>query len=193
MAERDRAKRTRIKASSMTNTYVYCRIAAREALKRAENERDGALYSCMTAGVFASFTVEAYLNHLGQSRVQDWDAIERKLGPREKLARLREELKLSADESRRPFQTLQKMLRLRDALAHGKTVTEDVDRIVRKQPQDEVHWPEPEWKRLCALDKVKRFVEDAEAIVRNLSAQIGSSRDPFDCLGHVWCDTNEVE
>lgn len=193
MAERKTRKGSRVQASATTNTYVYCHIAARDALKRAETEPTGAFYFCMMAGVFAAFTVEGFLNHLGQARVRDWETLERKLGPREKLLLLRQMLKLSADESRRPFQTLRVMLRLRDALAHGKTETVVSDRVVKGQPCEEDHWPEPEWKKLCNLASAKRMVEDAEAIVIDLNTQSGSSRDPFIGLGHAWSGVSEAE
>jgi hypothetical protein len=192
MSERKPGKGTRVQASATTNTYVYCHIASRDALKRAETEPTGAFYFCMMAGVFAAFTVEGFLNHLGQTRVQEWKTLERKLGPREKLLLLRQLLKLSADESRRSFQTLRTMLRLRDALAHGKTETVVSDRVVKGRPREEDRWPDPEWKKLCNLASAKRMVEDAEAIVRDLNTQSGSSRDPLVGLGHAWSGVSEA-
>lgn len=177
-------KRYRVQASTTTNTYVYCWITAREALRRAQQHEAGSIYSCMTAGVFAAFTVEAFLNHLGQSRVQEWEVLERKLGPREKLLVLQQLLHLSVDHSKRPFQTLRDMLRLRDSLAHGKSETVTTDLVV-EDPQDEsVRSPEPDWKKLCALSSVARMVEDAEAMVRNLSEQSGWEGYPLDITGH---------
>src|ERR1035437_4185958 len=113
---------SRVRASTTTKTYVYCRIAARVALERAKSLAGGSFYFYMMAATFATFSVEAFLNHLGERKVTDWRAIERRLGPKEKLLVLRLLLHLTVDESRRPFQTLRDMLRVRDALAHGKTV-----------------------------------------------------------------------
>lgn len=193
MAERKHGKQQRIKASSTTNTYVYCRVASRDALERAKAEPCGAFYFCMMAGVFAAFTVEGYLNHLGLTRVQDWATLERKLGPREKLLLLRQLLKLSVDESRRPFQTLHTMLQLRDALAHGKTEKVTTDQVVKGQLSPEDHWPDPKWKKLCTLAKAKQMVEDAEAIIRDLNSQTGSSLNPFGLLGSAWSGASETE
>ena len=82
----------RIQASTTTNTYVYCRIAALNALKKAQEQKPGWFYFAMMAGVFAAFTIEGYLNHLGQKQIRDWNELERKLGPREKLLLLRNTL-----------------------------------------------------------------------------------------------------
>ena len=169
----------RIQASTTTNTYVYCRIAALDALKKAQEQQSGWFYFAMMAGVFAAFTVEGYLNHLGQKQVRDWSELERKLGPREKLLLLRNMLHLSVDMARRPFQTLRDMLRLRDSLAHGKTLTVTSDNVVDDQDDEKARYPQPDWKKLCSLSSVERMVEDAEKMVRHLCAQSGSKRDPF--------------
>ena len=172
-------KKYRIQASTTTNTYVYCWIAACDALKKAQEHQQGWFYFAMMAGVFAAFTVEGYLNHLGQKRVHDWNEIERKLGPREKLLLLRNMLHLSVDIARRPFQTLSDMLRLRDALVHGKTLTVTSNNVVGDPDDEKARYPQPDWKKLCNLSSVERMVEDAEKMVRHLCTQSGSKRDPF--------------
>ena len=181
---RPKRARYRVKASRTTNTYVYCHAAARQALAQAEREQAGFFYSCMIAGVFAAFTVEAYLNHLGQERVKGWDILERRLSLRDKLALLCQHLQLSVDHSKPPFQTLTSMLRLRDALAHGKTETVVSDAVVDHRPGDGDRWPDPEWVSLCSVDSARRMVRDSEAMVRDLSTRSGSSGDPFESSGH---------
>ena len=65
------AARFRVQASGTTNTYVYCWLAARKALKQADAKQPGYLYFCMMAAVFAAFAVEAYLNHVGARRIPE--------------------------------------------------------------------------------------------------------------------------
>ena len=113
-------KKFKVQASNTTNTYVYCFIAAKQALVHTEKQ-EGLLYSCMTAGLFSAFTIEAYLNHIGQIKVRSWDAVERKLGPREKLLLLQEMFSFKADLSKPPFQSLHTVLSLRNSIVHGKT------------------------------------------------------------------------
>ena len=172
-------KKYRIQASTTTNTYVYCWIAARNALKIAQERKPGWFYFAMMAGVFSAFTVEGYFNHLGQKRVRDWIELERKLGPREKLLLLRNMLHISVNIARRPFQTLTDILRLRDALAHGKTLTVTSNSVVSDPDDKKAQYPQAGWKKLCSLSSVERMVEDAEKMVRHLSTQSGSQRDPF--------------
>jgi len=85
------------------------------------------------------------------------------------------------------------MLRLRDALAHGKSATLITDVVLKRKPRDADQWPEPEWKQLSSLPSVRRMVEYAEAIVRDLNKQSGSSRDPFASPGHGSADVSPLE
>lgn len=186
-------KKYQIQASTKTNTYVYCMGAAHRALKKAQEQQAGNFYFAMMAGVFAAFTVEGYLNHLGQRRVRAWSEIERKLGPREKLLLLRDMLHLSVDIASRPFQTLRDILRLRDALAHGKTLMTKSDRVVNDPDDKTAHYPPAYWKKLCSLRSVERMVEDAEKMVRHLCAGSGSKRDPFASLGEGSSGVKEIK
>jgi hypothetical protein len=90
-------------------------------LAQAEKPESGAMYDCMMAGVFAAFTVEAFLNHLGRLKVPNWDEIERNKGPQEKLVHLATSQRWQLSLGKRPFQTLRRMIFLRNALAHGKS------------------------------------------------------------------------
>jgi hypothetical protein len=172
-------RKYRVQASTTTYTYVYSWSAAREALSRAEKEPMGSFYFYMMAGVFSAFAIEGFLNHIGQRKVRDWEVFERKLGPREKLLFLQRVLHFPADASQRPFQTLRDMMRLRDALAHGKTETVTSDAVVANPHDEDARYPAPLWRRLCSAESVGRMVEDAEAMIRVLNELTGSERDPL--------------
>ena len=186
-------KKYRVQSETTTTTYVYCWNAAHRSLEKARENKPGALYFKMMAGVFAAFTVEGYLNHLGQERVGVWKNLERKLGPQEKLLLLRDMLHLSVDISSRPFQTLHDMVRLRDALAHGKTLTMKIDCVIDNPAEEESRYPQPTWKKLCSIESVERMVEDAEQIIRYLCAELKLTRDPFVSSGSGSSKIQEIK
>ena len=191
--ERMTKKKWRVQASTTMKTYVYCRIAAQKALEHSKQHPTGSFYFNMMAATFAAFTVEGFLNDLGERKVADWSRLERRLAPKEKLLLLRQLLHLEVDKSRRPFQTLHDMLRVRDALAHGRTIETLSDEIVANPNDESASWPEPEWKKLCQPKSVARMVEDADLIVRDLNAQTGSNRDPFASPSGGWSGADPVE
>jgi hypothetical protein len=191
MKELVKIKRHRVQASTTTSTYVYCFIAAKEALSQADHQ-EGQFYSCMSAGVFSAFTFEAYLNHIGETKVRDWDSLERRLGPREKLILLQQLLHLTIDKSKRPFQTLNDILRLRDSLAHGKTLTSNVDINVSEHMVGSNEYPKADWESLCEHKSVTKMVEDVEKMIREIHKQLNINREPFASPKHSWSSTTEI-
>ena len=101
-------------------------------------------------------------------------------------------LHLSVDISKRPFQTFRNMLRLRDALAHGKTLTVKSNKVVNDKNDENALYPQPDWKKLCSLRSVERMVEDAEKMVNHLCEQSGSKRDPFASPGDGISGVEEI-
>jgi hypothetical protein len=172
-------KKFRVQASNTTKPYVYCFHAACEALEQAQKVETGNFYFRMMAGVFAAFTYEAYLNHIGQEHIREWGILEKTMNHKEKLRFLKQKLNFTTDPKQRPFQTLKDIYELRDSLAHGKTKTIKKDDIVNKSQVGSAEYPQANWKKLCALKSVTLMVEDVEAMVRSINTQLGSNREPF--------------
>ena len=160
--------------SRTTRTHWYCWAVAKEALEQARAAKPPMIPSMlqlMTAGVFAAFHVEGFMNHLGELRVPDWDKFDL-AAPHEKLRRLQEVLKFDASMSKRPFSTFSILFRLRNEIAHGRTVTlRTSDKVFRKDdvPKKTDLQLIPYWKRMCTLETIERLVEDAKGIVQALS------------------------
>jgi hypothetical protein len=62
--------------------------------------------------VFAAFTLEAYLNHVGSIRIKFWPPLKRKLGPRPKLEVISADLSFTPDMGTRPCQTFKSIFKL---------------------------------------------------------------------------------
>lgn len=110
------------------NSYVYLFFTATNALERAKKTEEGQLYELLTVNMFAAFTFEAYLNHVGAQKLKYWDIIERKLGTEEKLKLFEAELQLEINYSQGDFQQLNPLIKFRNQVAHGKTFTEIVEK-----------------------------------------------------------------
>jgi hypothetical protein len=174
-------KKFRVQASNTINTYVYCFIAATQALEHAQKIEEDRFYYCMMAGIFAAFTFEAYLNHIGK-KLPDWDNLEKTLGHSDKLKQLQKSLGFTVDQRRSPYKSIHNIFYLRDSLAHGKTRTITIDKIVKNHQVGSSEYPQVEWKKLCTLPKVTIMVEDVESMIRLINEQLGSKRDPFASL-----------
>jgi hypothetical protein len=152
-------------------------------LEKGQAEESGAEHQFKASLVFTAFTLEAYLNWLGQKVFPRWSYLER-LAPIEKLDVISDLLKLGVDNARRPWQTTKKLCRFRNAMAHGKPVTIETE---TEEPVDE-HFQEKlseidrtEWEKFCTREHAEQAREDVEEILRALraAAALDDQTDPF--------------
>lgn len=168
-----------VEGSRTIYTYAYLYEAARQSLMQAKSTEAGQSYNCMSTIVFCAFTLEAYFNHLGKQKLSSWTKIERKLGPKEKLALLLDIIDHTVDDSRKPFQTLIEIFKFRDALAHGKT--EDVQFKSPQKMEEEGLPRDPQlfWESFCNIVNAERCVEDTASIVTELHKFAGKPHVPL--------------
>jgi hypothetical protein len=67
-----------VSGRSKTNTFAYMHIGAKQMLEQATQSEIGQLYNIISCLTFSAFTLEAYFNHFGKLRDENWDGIERK-------------------------------------------------------------------------------------------------------------------
>ena len=134
----------------------------------------------MASLIYTAFTMEAYLNHIGEQIFGCWDDLDG-LSPRKKLNVIAEKLMVGKDDGKRPFQTLKKLLDFRDDVAHGKTIflkTESEIRIVNSGLDDYMHKSlETEWEKYCTQDNAKLASEDVESIMSKFRKALNRSDD----------------
>jgi len=166
-------KRTQM-TGAYIKTYVYLFNVSYSSIKEAETEEreDVIFYRCMTSIVFLAFSIEAYLNHMGEEKLKYWKEDFENLRPIAKL-RLIMSRYSDIDFSRRPFQSFSDIFDIRNQLAHGKTVF-----AFDKYPKE----PLAKWGKLCNVRTVKRLLDDTEKMIRFIHAKITNNTevDPFD-------------
>ena len=109
-------------------TYEILWSCCQRQLKLAKTEEDGKMYFLLTSMSMAYFTYEAYLNHALHKVAPDIYQVERTyfvdpdyFGTPGKLKKLCELASLDfPDASKRPFQSIKLLQKLRDSVAHGK-------------------------------------------------------------------------
>lgn len=67
------------------NTYVLLWDTSKYLFGKGIEDEKGSFYQFKASIIFMAFTLEAYLNHIGEKLFTNWKHIERKLGPQEKL------------------------------------------------------------------------------------------------------------
>jgi hypothetical protein len=130
-------------------------------------DRSGSFFKWMTAAVFSAFSLEAYLNHLGAERFKCWEDLER-LSVEAKLSLILEDLGKLPDLSRRPFQTVKTLLRLRNQLAHGRTERLEEKTVQTLSPGQRPRYPALKWETLCTETYAERFHQDSMDVIKQL-------------------------
>src|SRR3546814_2806489 len=92
----------------------------------------------MGALLLLAFTVEAYLNHLGEKSIPFWNEID-SIRVLDKLTVICKQIGIAPNMSCRPFQRIAPLFKLRKSVAHGQTkiITESKQVETGKAPSDE--------------------------------------------------------
>jgi len=154
-------------------------LGARHMLSLAKASRDGQLYTCLSALVLSAFMIEAYLNHLGRLKKSDWDSLERRYPKTRKFQMFADEAKLAISLNERPYKSLVTLFAYRDSMAHGRTVTEEVDAEVQSGLSISASIPGAEWQEFATVKTAEQLLTDAEVIIRELHQASGFTDDPF--------------
>lgn len=148
-------------------------------LSLAKTSRDGQLYTCVSALVLSAFMIEAYLNHLGRLKCPDWDSIERNYSKTKKFLKFAGEAQLIVSLNVRPYRSLETLFAYRDSMAHGRTVTEEVDAEVQSGLSISDSIPGAKWQEFATVETAEKLLTDAEVIIRELHKASGFADDPF--------------
>ncbi|MBE7367675.1 hypothetical protein [Ramlibacter pallidus] len=162
---------------------MYMWIGAGHMLRLARESRDGQLYTCMSALIYSAFMLEAYLNHLGRLRHENWERIERRYSKRRKYMLFAEAARLSPTMEERPYSSLVRLFDFRDSMAHGRTVTEQVEVEVAHGESIASALPGAEWQQFITLENAESHFADAVALIEQLHAALGYTDAPFSTGG----------
>jgi len=113
--------KAKVSKKGQVNTYVEMWQASSVMLDKAKKNPEGSYYQLMASLIFTAFTLEAYLNHIGQRIFKCWNDLEQ-LSPSRKLNVIAEKLEVEKDDGKRPFQTVSKLFKFRNDIAPGKSV-----------------------------------------------------------------------
>ncbi|MFN3582816.1 MAG: hypothetical protein ACK4TT_02655 [Phenylobacterium sp.] len=106
------------------NTYAELWHAANVMFEKGQADRKGSAWAFLSCLTLSAFAFEAYMNHVGDARLENWDDLERALSPMAKLRHLSLTFRVDlGGRGERPLQTLDELTKLRNVLAHGRSLT----------------------------------------------------------------------
>ena len=134
----------------------------------AKKQEAGYLLNLQASAIFYAFAFEAYLNHVGFAEIEIWGEIER-LPHARKLRIIAKHLKMQCDMSKPPFQTITALFKLRDTLAHARTMTIDAEYETDEEPQSMESWEIHDWEKLT-VKSVTAYSDSVSAAIELINA-----------------------
>jgi hypothetical protein len=159
------------------NTFAQFHNLTYNTLKLAMKESTGRFHYCLITMVFCSFTLEAYLNHLGEKIINDWLSIERSLNPFEKLSLISETTSTTIDMQTKPFCFMNALFDYRKDIVHGKSA-----KLKSKALKKEGEIPElpfAKWEKMTNIENAKKFRKHTQEIIDSLSRQVLNEEYPL--------------
>lgn len=147
------------------------------SLQEAERTEEGRFYNSLITMVFCAFSLEAYLNHLGEQKVSNWYSIERSLNYSQKLKLIADTTKNKIDMREKPYCFMNSIFDYRKLIVHGKT-----SRLTKKQsiiPNTIPDMPLAFWEKMTTLQKARDFRIHTKDIIESLSKNIEDNEIPL--------------
>ncbi len=168
------AKKAVIEQERQVNTYAGLGHAARCLRHTATTVEEGSFFTEMSSLIFSAFTLEAYLNHVGEKLIPYWEELDR-LPYYKKLKIITKLISIEPDASMRPYQTIKKLFRFRNNIAHGKSQIIIPDPKITDVNDDLSNYGQPktDWEEYCNLNNVNMAIEDVEKIIIEIHKAAG--------------------
>ena len=165
-------------------TFAYLRQAAHNAFDTARKACEGANYHRISAVLFASLTIEAHLNHVGERVIPNWETTEPTIRWSEKLKYVAQELGVTLDLEKGWGQTAVELFHFRDKLAHGKTYDHDVKYKYRDGGTEKDDCLDPPWLRKYWADHaVARVLEHLDQLLKTFHEKAGLDLHTLNLVG----------
>ncbi len=169
-----------VKWEREVNTFANLYYGADVLIKKTEDDEKGSYFTTMGSILLTAFTIEAYLNHIGEKLFSFWEEIE-SIRFMDKLRVISKHLEIEPDFSKRPYQTIRLLFRFRDSIAHGRSkILKDQKSVKIKADKDIYDYiPKSEEEEYCTLDNAKRAKEDIEIIITEIHKKANLGDYPF--------------
>ena len=151
MTDRIRARHEGTRRILPHNDLIAAAAYHKEVIeeKIASNDRRAIAYDYLACMLALSFSVEAIVNFVGQSKVTPWNE---KAPTKDKYKTVLRELNLTPDWNKSPYCSVSKLKDFRDLIVHPKPIIEEFDEEV-VMPASEADRPslelDSEWMNYC--------------------------------------------
>ena len=183
------AQKNSYAASRKVPAYRYLRDVCVVLFSEIQDEKDKQTLRAKFIAIilFSAFTLEAFLNHIGEIIFQErWvDEKLEWLDPNTKLKHVCREIGLAVNYNDDPFKSFSWIFDFRDHLVHGRTYQARKEKKLRLKDDASIEEiarglePTAEWERLARRSKVNEAFENTERMIQEICHAAGVKDRPI--------------
>ena len=130
-------------------------------LDRADQEKRGSYHQYLACITFTAFTLEAFLNHIGEELFEDWRDDLEQISVKGKMRIISDKLGLKVDYGEAPWQVVPELVALRNKVAHGKNerLYEEVILPLNEYDEHLNVFLKTDWQEAATTKNAKRFMK----------------------------------
>jgi hypothetical protein len=167
-----RPQQVRTSRERLLVTYAEHWHSSRTFLKLGIENRKGSYHQFLGSIVFTAFSLEAFLNHVGESLFESWPELEM-LTPKGKVDLITEKLGIKVDYGSMPWQIIPEIIGVRNKIAHGKNELLKDERILTVDTYDEKMGEilRAHWQSYATQPKAEKAREEVEKLCKAIWAK----------------------
>jgi hypothetical protein len=153
-------------------TYAEHWHSSRTFLKLGIENPIGSYHQFLGSLVFTAFSLEAFLNHVGDALFKSWPELE-KLTPKGKVDVITEKLGIKVDYGSMPWQIVPEIIGVRNKIAHGKNELLQDERMLTVDTYDKKMGEilRAKWQSYATQQSAERAREKVEEICKAIWAR----------------------
>ncbi|NWB52254.1 MULTISPECIES: hypothetical protein [unclassified Pseudomonas] len=160
------------------NTFAFLNASAKRYLRIAEKEDPGFAFDLISVMVMSAFSVEAYLNHLGEKIIPDWFPSKESKSVWAKYRILRDAVGFPVLSLEQAHPGVAAVLKFRNNMAHGRTERHELTLAIDSESQDNPVG----WQTHLDLSIVRARFEACQELIKELHSAAGFGEHPFFAL-----------
>ncbi len=150
---------------------------ANSLLDKARSEKKGSYHQYLACITFVAFTLEAFLNHIGEELFKSWVDLEQ-INVRGKIRIITDKLNINVDYGAMPWQIVPELVAFRNKVAHGKNERLFEEVILPRDKYDDYlnKWLKSDWQKTATLEGSEKFVKHVEDLCVRIWAARGHNK-----------------
>lgn len=140
-------------------TYAEHWATVGRLLDRAVREKRGSYHQYLACITFTAFTLEAFLNHIGEELFESWRDDLEQISVKGKIRIISDKVGLRVDYGEMPWQVVPELVAFRNKVAHGKNerLFEEIILPLSKYDEHLNAFLKSDWQEAATMDNAKRL------------------------------------